>query len=604
LKDEFYTPKEYNSTSEYKYIPPEPYTKRIEENQTGNEQADLGKEVTTTQKPSLRQKRSDGKLLDKLFQSVKGVATATTVATVAIVGATVVATTPPTVKLNELSLGGDYVTYEITVDGLESEVDYSIVISTSNASDVTFDVDEDGVYKNTVEGLKPEWEYVISFVQTDEYLGRISHFEKRFQTTKVQPPQTPPVEEPRPPQTPPVEESQPPQTPPVEEPQPPAPQLAVSQVAISGINEVKIDFTYEHFTEGCNVAFTLDYGNGVSETTLPLSARELKNGYAYVRVSQNAQALTVIPVIHEVNENEPITCAPYEANVQNSFSTDVKVRLQTGEKRFYLKGITGNATHVKIVNAETDEELYFYECDWTIPYDYVASVYDDLEKGIYKIALTDEYGASVSNEYTVAVDATNVVEYEYNIHYVNPGEVGVTYNDDGTVNLYIKTNFETQEETLYYSVDLNERAYKSQDSVFEATGLVAQTYTLQYDVCYDVDGVTYAIASNFPSGAINEASVESYIWATVSENTVNVSASDTFLEILKEDFIRLVSSTGEEIVVTRSEIEAIDFAVTFTQPFEYVDLYATCALYEYQMDGIAEHEGVLDKTWQIRIEKT
>ena len=24
LKDEFYTPKEYNSTSEYKYIPPEP----------------------------------------------------------------------------------------------------------------------------------------------------------------------------------------------------------------------------------------------------------------------------------------------------------------------------------------------------------------------------------------------------------------------------------------------------------------------------------------------------------------------------------------------------------------------------------------------------
>ena len=79
---EFYSANEYNAIQEYKHFPAESYKKLVEENKCGKEEADLGKETTSLQ-PRVRRRAQGGgakTLIDKLFHSVRGVATAATVA--------------------------------------------------------------------------------------------------------------------------------------------------------------------------------------------------------------------------------------------------------------------------------------------------------------------------------------------------------------------------------------------------------------------------------------------------------------------------------------------------------------------------------------------
>ena len=185
MKDEFYQGHEYNQTEEFKRIPAEIYLVPREENIAANEIAPLGNEITTTQPRVSKQKgdKQDLKsLADKLFHSIKGVATASTVAAAAIIGAATVATAPPEVELIDLRISDTYIEYEIAVDELTAQEDYFITISTSNEDDVEFKITENGTHRRRVEGLKPAWEYTLTLAGGDGYFGRTVYFERKFQT--------------------------------------------------------------------------------------------------------------------------------------------------------------------------------------------------------------------------------------------------------------------------------------------------------------------------------------------------------------------------------------------------------------------------------------
>ena len=152
IKGEFYYANEYNSTTEYKKFPAEMYIVSKEHGDTGKENADCGAEITDSSKKIPPKKISSGNLADKILNSLKGVAATSSVAAAAVLGATTIAP-PPKIELLDFAVGGNYVEYEIDVEEIQDDLQYFIIVSTTNETDKEFLVERDGVYKNKVENL-------------------------------------------------------------------------------------------------------------------------------------------------------------------------------------------------------------------------------------------------------------------------------------------------------------------------------------------------------------------------------------------------------------------------------------------------------------------
>ena len=151
-RGEFYSANEYNSTTEYKHFPAEVYRKPKEENPCGPEDAELGKEITMLQ-PKRQPPKNKGSntLVDKIFNSIRGAATAATVAVASVVVTTSIITATPKAELVSLAYGATYVEYDVEITGLQDDVDYSIVVSAINETPIEIELDGDGRYQNKIE---------------------------------------------------------------------------------------------------------------------------------------------------------------------------------------------------------------------------------------------------------------------------------------------------------------------------------------------------------------------------------------------------------------------------------------------------------------------
>ena len=156
---EFYSSKEYNSINEYKHLPAETYIRLKEENKCGKEDAELGKELTTLHKKQPVKKADESKtLIDRIFGSIRGVATAATVAVTSVAVTTTFVTAAPQVELINLTCGDTYIEYEMEISGLDENGEYSIIVGTSNEEDKEIEIEANGNYQGRIEGLKPDWE--------------------------------------------------------------------------------------------------------------------------------------------------------------------------------------------------------------------------------------------------------------------------------------------------------------------------------------------------------------------------------------------------------------------------------------------------------------
>ena len=565
IKEEFYYSKEYNSTTEYKTITAEAYTESKEIADIGEEIAKSGEEMTTTSKKTVIKKKDGQSFVKSLLNSIKGVAVTATVAVAAVVGVTTVAPSPK-VDLLELNAGGTYVEYVISVGKMQSDLQYYVVISTSNEDDIRFLVEGEGVYNNKAEGLKPEWEYSLSFVSYDETWGERVYFEKTFQTTKKT-------------------NDYP------EEDLPEIPQYAVgiSKVTALALNEVRIDFWSKNLEADCTVELQIDYGNPNDNTTVMVTKRELERGYVTLSILETATSFTVQPILKYGENQEEMQFTAFESDLSNCFEVDVKVNTLTNQVLLFLKGSTANASYVEISGSSNLQEYVTQEI--SIDYD---SMLDLLE---YTIVLTDEMGEKLTNEVNLTINISPQQVGGYVFNYKNPNDVGITYNEDGTINVYIKTDFESADEKIYYEVQLGNKRFISRESIFVAEALPDDIYTLIYRICYDYNGVHYYVNEIVPSGVVNEFYAGYMPNYELVGNTFTITVYDYALPMVDLDSFRIETSSGEEIQLLQkdfvydAENGVYNLSVELINDFEYLNVYLNYHPFITNMEGIEDYVG-------------
>lgn len=538
---EYYRAREYNPTSEYKHFPAEAYVRLKEENASGTEQPNTGKEVTAVQpKPQPTPKLGGAKtLIDKLFNSVRTIATATTVAVTSLVVTTTFVTNAPEVDLLGLTYADTYVEYQMEVSGLQEDSEYAIVLSTSNEERVESEVDGDGTYQGRIEGLKPEWEYTLSLVCYDSLLGEVSHFETKFQTEKHR--------------------DQQPQPPPAPEPEP---HVAITGVGIVGVNRIRVDFTYQDLPDGATVTF--DVLCGASKSGVVATQQDIASGYV-IAEAKDSDTVRVTPVVTVQKGGEEIetVCESYTHTFTQTLAVQAMVGLHSEMITFYPTGIACGAEYLCITSSADPSSPTIVAFEGV-----VELWYNTADVITYTLYLSDENGEAFSNEVSLTLDTSVVApEKQYHIYCVNPGDVGITYNDDGTVNLYIATQFETEHADVYYQVTLGDMCYTSRDAVLRVERVPDQSYTLRYDVCVEIDGVTYSIYHQTPSGAINES-----YWYMDGSFTDNVVTLQLYKDLhhIDLDSVRLISESGEEIALSQTDF-------TYNEEYDTYDVTVTLA---------------------------
>lgn len=653
---EFYLSREENYIGENKRFPAEIYKKVIEDNPLGKEKADLGKEITTLQEKKRikgnKEKDSRG-FVEKVFKSIKGVATTATVATSAIVITSTIITSSISANLVNLDVGGNYVEYEIEISDINDENCF-LVVSGTDETITEKEIQENGVYKGRVEGLKPEWEYTISVVSRDNVLGEITHFQHKLQTQKhtEYAPDPPPNSYTGLYENPIIDEkainwaSRQMTVPIVFEKiedkyyyklivedengnvlqeikgndnmsamvnvlentstykftfqifgvgeaeevlilsqdlgiyQIIQPKAMVKAISPIGQNLLRIEFESQGVE---NLALQIEAGDEV--TRIELSPTQVSLGYIDVSTLETSTKIKATPIM--IFEDYTVLNQPFEADLEGVLEIEPFVNLKDNSLILYIKAITNGATylHVESLQDETITGNYgFYSGRATVGYEMQGEI-------ACTMYLVGQDGERLSDDATVVVNtAQELIKPEYVMNYVNPGNMGVTYNDNETINLYIQTNFECEDESYYYQIEVGEYMIKSRDKVAIIRNLPNESYPIRYSVCFDKDGNQYVIETVTPSGTANESRFPGMI--SLVDNSLTITIYDSRYVDLNS--IRLITSYGEEIQVSENDFtlnEGQDYVavIEFETSPEHVITYAMIS--PYPVTG--EYEGSL-----------
>lgn len=477
-------------------------------------------------------------------------------------------TSAPTANLISLEVGSDFVEYVVEVSDLDEDADYSLIVKSPSEVVYEEEITEDGIYEGRVEGLLPEWEYTVALICHDAVLGDLTHFKASFQTMKHT------------------------------EQLPDPPSISVSSISVVGENIIRLWLDFEN-AEGLTAAQLELSFVGRESFTQELNSSNIKHGYVDIPLLGTETELTVTPSFDTVDEH--ITLEPSTHTLSRDLEVEVLVDLYQGCIRFNVNAITHGATAVRIRATEpadflVEEELRGYE---------ISVYYSHEGTSTYTLSLIDESGEVVSNEVFVTVDTSLSFEGEYSFHYVNPSDAAITYNDDGTINVYLPTTFERENEDIYYIVRLGDYEIIAEESPASITHIPNDNYSLSFFVCKDVNGVCYSTLSVYVSGTVNELTPQSFVSHTVEEGTVELGISNG--ELFNLDGTRIELSNGEVLVLNASDFtydsELDIHYTTFTlgEGVEFAKAYLTVALTLDNLADIAEYEGTPYMVYEYEI---
>ena len=545
---EFYQSREHNYIGENKRYPAELYIIPAEDNPLGGEISPSAPETKTIEAkkaPTKKARDNTKTVVDKLFGSIKGVATAT-VAVSAVVVAGTVAAINPTVELTNIDVGSSYVEYEIEVT--DSVDDCYMILTTAGETVYEEEVVGDGVHSARIEGLKPAWEYTLSYVSRDEVLGELPHFRYTLQTKANSPPE-------------------------------------VTDLTPVGTNILRVSLDSDYAED---VILFLEYGDGSTEER-PLTEDELLRGYVDISVPEGITSLTVTPATF-INDTLHSGKA-ISRDFGGALELDMMVGLGDYSKyiTFYVKALLGNS-FLLYVAPESDLSAgttCFID-------DGMAKFYYTEEAPVTYVAyLTDDSGERLSDEIRMTIDTTPLeTTSEYTMKYSSPSEIGVTYNEDGTANVYVYTGFSSLDESYYCLVTLGEYSVKTQSEIAVFKSIPNESYPINYDICFDKDGVRYSIYNVYPSGAVNERMFSESVSLTDNEVSLVVRQN----HVLDLNSIRLISSSGEVRLLTEADftVGADDYLTAyalFDTPPDYVTLYVNMSPHTEGLEKIGEYDG-------------
>ena len=186
----------------------------------------------------------------------------------------------------------------------------------------------------------------------------------------------------------------------------------------------------------------------------------------------------------------------------------------------------------------------------------------------------------------------------YSLNAVNPGDALITYNDDGTINMYRKTNFSCEDTRISLNAFIYETSstgsdgktiYQNGHDSIESNGysiiedIPSNMYIFNYYIYVDYENVRYISFMEYPSGTAGPSeSIGSYEVSTASgENTIKVNISsygylDNRIVVngVEYQFTTYTSMTDSTASLTLPEQEITSVKVYFT---EYGSSYETVA---------------------------
>lgn len=686
--NEFYKPNEYNKTSEYQHFPAEMYLNNNDINFSGLEKPNTGQEITTnntSSKYNKKTKENSKNLFSRIFDGIKSIATTAAVAVASVVATTTFVTTKPDIDLLHLNQGSNYVEYAISAKEIEEDTDYFIVISTSNEKDIEFEITSDGIYENSVEGLKPEWEYKISVIGKDEFLGTVTYFEQKFQTTKsdsnIELPNhfdgnyvKPNIDDAiitwdnqnnnynislditcdemnenyfyklvaydennnilssykdtksanstlkvdknalicnvffeiyaiNGTTTKLLENLE------VGKIDLSTPTLNITNVIVTGANTLEINYDFDaknYSAENIdNLLFNISYSDNNNQI-IELDYAELILGKKTLNISENISSITINSsfnfAFNQISREVVSEEKAFELN--NDF--EIKYSIDTYNQYIILKpvGLFGDATTICVSTSENSESVsYDLFYDIHIPYKNSGEI-------TLTYYLSNESGEILSTEQTITANTT-FERMNYNFNYKNPSDVGITYNPNGSINLYIDTNFTSEDEDVYYQIKLTNYEsnltlyYTFKEELAIITNLQNTNYGITYEVCKDINAIQYSFMNVTPSGTINEAYYDYTISGTIFEKECQLTL-EYYNTIFDLSTVKVIGSNNEEIILTETDftnnIENYNYSanLTFSEEISSAIVYIKCNQYYQGLEEVDESQIIGSRYLEIQ----
>ena len=177
----------------------------------------------------------------------------------------------------------------------------------------------------------------------------------------------------------------------------------------------------------------------------------------------------------------------------------------------------------------------------------------------YKYYLVDSESNAVSAEEEITIDLNVTGVYEFN--YSNPGDVLKTFNSDGTHNIYMNTNFATEDSAIYYEIEYYSDGGPSEfnhsrEKIAQLLYLPDESYCLIYRVIKEVDGVLYELTEIVPSGTTGDTQLDYYVGGEfINNQDGNQINIHIYLDAFEVDFLNsfVKLDTGEVISLKESD---------------------------------------------------
>lgn len=526
--NEYFSSTEIKRIDEHKRFTAERYLKTTDYNPTAKELPQKGKEFfdSGTQQSATKRKSTLGQKLRKRVSQGTAKAATTSVATTvaAAVGGVVALSTifapTPTIDLPQLDVGHNYVSYTIVAEDLQEDMYYFVEIASPYDS-YTNDIVE-GENQNTVEGLRQGMEYDLTVKgvdATEQQQTTTTYFKKTFYTSfeEVAPPEPPYI----------------PPEPPVVTPE--TTFALAENLRLTAQNMYSIDYSLENVPDGelfiNQLTFYAQYdgqpemelecfypaldGTGSYAIEVPWGTSTI-DVYAITTIttSEGEQTYQTQPITYTLDTTPQLQLLGTKAHLHNSdYNNTIEVELDFA----YSAPDDANVIVQDVSSASVTDAIYTW---YNGSLDIVLGQTDNGTLHTFSYYLADGEGHQLTTPQTVTVDSSVTGAWD-SFNYLNPTSVTKTYvkhGDNYLENLYIDVQFASSDPDVYYQIVHagygDEAVYNTNQPIAVIENVVEPTWLI-YNICKDVDGVTYVLYNVAPSG---DTASEPYFSSDITEH--------------------------------------------------------------------------------------
>lgn len=324
-------------------------------------------------------------------------------------------------------------------------------------------------------------------------------------------------------------------------------------------NSITFDITYSDGTREIQTVteFIVNEIN-ILKLTVPSFASSINIEY----YQTNVNGIKQYELTNEYNLNRKLVSNEYEKSAILEFNY-----------HFIDENIT-----IAVKDKETDEVVLMdlYSNGITLYPDTSASIKE------YSYYLSNIDGTAIENETTIFIDYTEVTG-EYNFNYINPSDAVVTYNDDGTINIYLGTTFETNDPNIYYSVVYTNFETGQTKEIYYTTSVAKYEnapfadYGISYYVYKKVNDIEHILKEIYVSGGIEFTGYLNINGQITTEDNINYKISYEFYDYMyqfdENSFILIVDGINYTVDNTNVTYDQNNNSYIFTYILDFKPTY-------------------------------